>query len=77
MGLREVGYPALILYPKRAFGIIDFDPLEYTIECELVMLTISAQNAKSYVVRSREEALLAAWIEPNSCTLLELVVDSG
>ena len=46
MGLREVGYPALILYPKRAFGIIDFDPLEYTIECELVMLTISAQNAK-------------------------------
>lgn len=77
MDLREVGYPALILYPKRAFGIIDYDPFEYTIECELVMLMISAQNAKSYVVRSREEALLAAWIEPDSCTLLELVVNSS
>jgi hypothetical protein len=51
VGLREVGYPALILYPKRAFGIIDFDPLEYTIECELVMLTINAKNAAGEVQR--------------------------
>jgi hypothetical protein len=34
-----------ILYPKQVLGVIEFNPLEYTIECELVVLTISAQNA--------------------------------
>ena len=77
MGLREVGYPALILYPKRAFGIIDFDPLEYTIECELVMLTISAQNAAAefrLCVGKRDRRRGSG---PDSGTLLELVVNSS
>ena len=76
MGLREVGYPALILYPKRAFGIIDFDPLEYTIECELVMLTISAQNAAGDVQLRMERCGRWRGNGPDSGTLLEFIVNA-
>ena len=34
-----------ILYPKQVLGVIELDSLEYTIECELMVRTIDAQNA--------------------------------
>ncbi len=49
-----------ILYPKRALGVIEFDPLEYTIECELVVLTIGAQNAAAEVQRCGRRRGIAA-----------------
>ncbi|MCK5318345.1 MAG: hypothetical protein KAJ55_10535 [Anaerolineales bacterium] len=63
-----------------------FDHLEYTIECELKVLTNNPQNANdefqrcagkrdlwmNYVLWAIKDPLRG--IEPDSCTLLELVV---
>ena len=53
------------------------DPLEYTIECELVALTIGAQVAKAAFLRLATRQYQRRESQPDPDTLLELVVDSG